>query len=491
MAVEQRQWQKASQDSTRGSASNGTAVDQLLRLDERSLLEDLSKEDVEKVLAKLAILQTAANARLVQLNEKTKQYVKGAAMLCKESYTGLTTDELSFEKGDVLTFIESDESGWAFAEGNERSGWFPLTYVMPKPQQVTLPSPRSRPTDARKASTRTAVTLPRNVAAQAGVPPAAAAPASPVVVAPPVPAVVVPTQTTPSPRQPVSAGKSYLGVEETSIIADKKRASQNLAAFFGAKAKPGSEADAPAREGSSSPRPSRKGEKKDDKKDGLMNNLFGTTRGKGAKPGDSPVFGQPLAQALSQKKAKAGMQVSFIPHVVLDLVRFLDRPDRIQCVGLFRLSPGQREMLELRGRFVSPSESVDVEAACSQYAESVHVAASLLKNFFMSLPEPLFPFVLYDEIHTVVSAGVLTAPVVKCIVDKLPPINRMTLGALMSLLKKVCDASAVNKMSPGNLGIVWGPNLIRPRVETPETMIRKTDSAFVEAMLEHYDQLQL
>jgi hypothetical protein len=488
--AEPRQWQKASQDSTRGSAgSAGTVVDQLLRLDERTMLDDLSKEDVEKVLAKLAILQSAANARLVQLSEKSKQYVKGAAMLCKESYTGLTTDELSFEKGDVLTFIESDESGWAFAEGNGRSGWFPLTYVLPKPQQVNLPSPRSRPTDAqRKASTRAAVTLPRNVAAQAGVP---AAPASPTVVPPPVPVVVIPAQTAPSPRQPGTASKNNLCVEETSIIADKKRASQNLAAFFGAKSKPGSEADAPAREGSSSPRPSRKGEKKEKDEKGLMNNLFGTTRGKGAKPGDSPVFGQPLAQALSQKKAKAGMQVSFIPLVVLDLIRFLDRPDRIHTVGIFRLSPGQREMLELRARFISPSESVDVEAVCSQYAESVHVAASLLKNFFMSLPEPLFPFVLYDEIHTVVSAGVLTAPVVKCIVDKLPPINRMTLGALMGLLKKVCDASAVNKMSPGNLGIVWGPNLIRPKVETPETLIRKTDSAFAEAMLEHYDQLQL
>lgn len=29
----------------------------------------------------------------------------------------------------------------------------------------------------------------------------------------------------------------------------------------------------------------------------------------------------------------------------------------------------------------------------------------------------------------------------------------MTLGALMALLKKVCDASAVNKMNSGNLGI--------------------------------------
>jgi hypothetical protein len=215
--------------------------------------------------------------------------------------------------------------GWAFAEGNERSGWFPLTYVMPKPQQVNLPSPRSRPTGTstsgtyvcvlimlaaadvqRKASTRAAVTLPRNVAAQAGVP---AAPAAPTVVPPPVPVVVISAQTAPSPRQPGTAGKNNLGVEETSIIADKKRASQNLAAFFGAKSKPGSEADAPAREGSSSPRPSRKGEKKEKDEKGLMNNLFGTTRGKGAKPGDSPVFGQPLAQALSQKKAKAGMQV--------------------------------------------------------------------------------------------------------------------------------------------------------------------------------------
>jgi hypothetical protein len=64
MAVEPRLWQKASQDSTRGSAgSAGTAVDQLLRLDERTMLDDLSKEDVEKVLAKLSILQSAANAR--------------------------------------------------------------------------------------------------------------------------------------------------------------------------------------------------------------------------------------------------------------------------------------------------------------------------------------------------------------------------------------------------------------------------------------------
>jgi hypothetical protein len=155
------------------------------------------------------------------------------------------------------------------------------------------------------------VTLPRNVAAQAGVPTLAAAPASPTVVAPPVPVVVIPTQTAPSPRQPGTANKNNLGVEETSIIADRKRASQNLAAFFGAKTIPAADADGQAREGSSSPRPSRKGEKKekDEKKDGLMNNLFGTTRGKGGKPGDSPVFGQPLAQALSQKKAKAGMQV--------------------------------------------------------------------------------------------------------------------------------------------------------------------------------------
>lgn len=69
-----------------------------------------------------------------------------------------------------------------------------------------------------------------------------------------------------------------------------------------------------------------------------------------------------------------------------------------------------------------------MEAVCSQFVESVHVAASLLKNFFMSLPEPLFPWVLYDEIHTVVSAGVLTAPVVKCIVDKVRCFDFLTCG---------------------------------------------------------------
>jgi hypothetical protein len=92
--------------------------------------------------------------------------------------------------------------------------------------------------------------------------------------------------------------------------------------------------------------------------------------------------------------------------------------DSVRCSSCALGSSHHQVYCEPSVELSAAAESVDVEAVCSQYPESVHVAASLLKNFFMSLPEPLFPFVLYDEIHAVVSAGVLTAPVVKCIVDK-------------------------------------------------------------------------
>jgi hypothetical protein len=35
--------------------------------------------------------------------------------------------------------------------------------------------------------------------------------------------------------------------------------------------------------------------------------------------------------------------------------------------------------------------------------------------------------------------------------------------------------------------LVWGPNLLRPKVETPEFMMSKLDARFVEALLTNYD----
>ena len=49
--------------------------------------------------------------------------------------------------------------------------------------------------------------------------------------------------------------------------------------------------------------------------------------------------------------------------------------------------------------------------------------------------------------------------------------NRPTLDYLMRFLSKLCENSTVNKMSASNASIVFGPTLIRARVETIETTL--------------------
>jgi hypothetical protein len=127
----------------------------------------------------------------------------------------------------------------------------------------------------------------------------------------------------------------------------------------------------------------------------------------------------------------------------------------------------------------------------------VHTAAALLKNFFSSLPEPLFPFPFYDDVNKYFASGNPDPKGAKEIVEKvkkltiesflvshlvtlssflqLPPINRLTLGFLMSYLNRVCSYSAQNKMTHANMGIV-GKKEMRSEEEYKEKKSKDEDS---------------
>ena len=92
----------------------------------------------------------------------------------------------------------------------------------------------------------------------------------------------------------------------------------------------------------------------------------------------------------------------------------------------------------------------------------------------MQLPEPLMTFRLYQEfIHIAKSHP--TSPILnedetvlilkmKQIVEKLPKIHLKTLSYLIHHLKRVSQFSQENNMPPSNLGIVFGPTLLRARL---------------------------
>jgi Rho GTPase-activating protein 10 len=76
------------------------------------------------------------------------------------------------------------------------------------------------------------------------------------------------------------------------------------------------------------------------------------------------------------------------------------------------------------------------------------------------------------------------------LVKKLPKTNYETLCFLMKHLVKVAKLSDSNKMDATNLGIVFGPTLMRPQVESFESILNTAaHSIVVETIINHFDAI--
>ena len=56
-------------------------------------------------------------------------------------------------------------------------------------------------------------------------------------------------------------------------------------------------------------------------------------------------------------------------------------------------------------------------------------------------------------------------------------------------LRKVADHEDVNKMSPTNLAVCFAPTLLRPEVETVDTMTSSNPKIVIATIIEEYDFL--
>jgi len=114
----------------------------------------------------------------------------------------------------------------------------------------------------------------------------------------------------------------------------------------------------------------------------------------------------------------------------------------------------------------------------------------LLKLFLRELPDPLLTFALYQEsIDVIIRCDGLEARLKKIIenVSKLPPINKLLLTELLRLLGSISQCSDINKMSPANIGIVFGPTLIRK--ETEDLMNMNYPCDVIRIMVERYQDI--
>ncbi|NWV10951.1 RHG25 protein, partial [Ptilonorhynchus violaceus] len=180
------------------------------------------------------------------------------------------------------------------------------------------------------------------------------------------------------------------------------------------------------------------------------------------------VFGQRLAETMAYEQKFGQHQV---PILVQKSAEFI-REHGVSEEGIFRL-PGQDNLVkQLRDAFDAgerPSFDRDTD---------VHTVASLFKLYLRELPEPVVPWLQYEDF--LLCGQALEADETKGHqellkqLSLLPRDNYNLLSYICRFLYEIQLNSSVNKMSVDNLATVIGVNLIRPKIEDPAIIMRGT-----------------
>ncbi|TNN89548.1 Rho GTPase-activating protein 10 [Liparis tanakae] len=136
-------------------------------------------------------------------------------------------------------------------------------------------------------------------------------------------------------------------------------------------------------------------------------------------------------------------------------------------------------------------ESDEVDLSTSEDWD-VKTVTSTLKLYLRSLPEPLMTYGLYKEFISLAKGGSPESRIqaVHRLVHKLPEKNRQVLGLLMKHLANVAAHSKQNLMTVANLGVVFGPTLMRPQEDTVAAIMDlKFQNIVVEILIEHNEKI--
>ncbi|XP_074930874.1 rho GTPase-activating protein 25 isoform X1 [Phalacrocorax aristotelis] len=184
--------------------------------------------------------------------------------------------------------------------------------------------------------------------------------------------------------------------------------------------------------------------------------------------GSGVVFGQRLAETMAYEQKFGQHQV---PILVQKCAEFI-REHGMSEEGIFRL-PGQDNLVkQLRDAFDAgerPSFDRDTD---------VHTVASLFKLYLRELPEPVVPWMQYEDF--LLCGQALDADERKGHqellkqLSLLPRDNYNLLSYICRFLHEIQLNSSVNKMSVDNLATVIGVNLVRPKIEDPAIIMRGT-----------------
>ncbi|XP_059506631.1 rho GTPase-activating protein 26-like isoform X1 [Stegostoma tigrinum] len=156
--------------------------------------------------------------------------------------------------------------------------------------------------------------------------------------------------------------------------------------------------------------------------------------------------------------------------------------------GLYRIAGVNSRVQKLLSLLMG---SVDVDLETSSEWE-IKTITSTLKHYLRVLPAPLMTFQLQ---HSFIKAAKLDHPESRLseihkYVHRLPEKNRAMLEITIKHLAKVSKNHKQNLMTVANLGVVFGPTLLRPKEETVAAIMDiKFQNIVVEILIENHEQI--
>ncbi|XP_066574546.1 rho GTPase-activating protein 10 [Amia ocellicauda] len=163
----------------------------------------------------------------------------------------------------------------------------------------------------------------------------------------------------------------------------------------------------------------------------------------------------------------------------------------IKDQGLYRVVGVSSKVQKLLSLMMDLKTCTEVDLSASEDWD-IKTITSALKLYLRSLPEPLMTYGLYKEFIVPAKCGSPESRThaIHYLVYKLPEKNREMLCILMKHLANVADNCKQNLMTVANLGVVFGPTLMRPQEETVAAIMDlKFQNIVVEILIEQHEKI--
>ncbi|KAI0820004.1 RhoGAP-domain-containing protein [Trametes gibbosa] len=172
------------------------------------------------------------------------------------------------------------------------------------------------------------------------------------------------------------------------------------------------------------------------------------------------MFGRDL---IEQVRADSREEPRVLPVIVEKCIDAVDHI-ALDLEGIYRKTGGSSQSKMITQLF-ERGDYTAFDLRDTDRFNDICSVTSVLKSYLRALPNPLLTFELHDNF---ISAATIREPTFKAttfadLVQELPREHYYTLRALMLHLHRVCERSEQNLMHARNLGVVFGPTLMRSR----------------------------